>query len=40
MRQEADPDITKALEDVYATEDSSIDPGLAAAQRRATAEEW
>lgn len=40
LRQESDPDITQALEDVYAAEDSSVDHRLAAAQRRATAEEW
>ncbi len=40
LRQESDPDITKALEAVYAAEESSLDRRLAAAQRRATAEEW
>jgi hypothetical protein len=40
LRQEPDPDVTKALEDVYATEASSLDRRLGAAQRRATAEKW
>jgi metal-responsive CopG/Arc/MetJ family transcriptional regulator len=40
LRQESDPEITDALEAVYAAEDSSLDRHLAAAQRRATAEEW
>jgi metal-responsive CopG/Arc/MetJ family transcriptional regulator len=40
LRQEPDPDVTKALEDVYASEESSLDRRLAAAQRRATAEKW
>jgi len=40
LRQEPDEDITKALEAVYEEENSSLDHRLAAAQRRATAEEW
>jgi metal-responsive CopG/Arc/MetJ family transcriptional regulator len=40
LRQEPDPDVTKALEAVYMAEDSSLDPRLASAQRRATAEKW
>ncbi len=40
LRQEPDLDVTKALEAVYMTEDSSLDHRLAAAQRKATAEEW
>jgi len=40
LRQEPDLDITKALEAVYAAEDSALDRRLAAAQRKATAERW
>jgi metal-responsive CopG/Arc/MetJ family transcriptional regulator len=40
LRQEPDLDVTKALEAVYAAEDSSLDRPLAAAQRRATTEKW
>jgi metal-responsive CopG/Arc/MetJ family transcriptional regulator len=40
LRQEPDEDVTRALEAVYSGEDSSLDRRLAAAQRRATAEEW
>jgi metal-responsive CopG/Arc/MetJ family transcriptional regulator len=40
LRQEPDQDVTKALEAVYAVEDSSLDRRLAAAQKRATAETW
>jgi len=40
LRQEPDEDVTKALERVYAAERSSLDRHLAAAQQRATAEEW
>ena len=40
LRQEPDLDVTRALEAVYAAEESSLDSPLAAAQRRATAEKW
>jgi metal-responsive CopG/Arc/MetJ family transcriptional regulator len=40
LRQEPDLDVTRALEAIYSTEDSSLDSPLAAAQRRATAEKW
>ena len=40
LRAEPDEDVTKSLEAVYAKEDSRLDPGLAAGQRRATAEKW
>ncbi len=40
LNEEPDDAITKALERVYATEESALDRRLAAAQRRATAEEW
>jgi len=40
LNEEPDDAITKALERVYATEESGLDRRLAAAQRRATAEEW
>jgi hypothetical protein len=40
LRQEPDLDVTKALEAVYATENSALDRRLAAAQKRATAEKW
>lgn len=40
LNEEPDDAIIKALEHVYPTEDSALDPRLAAAQRRATAEEW
>jgi len=40
LRQEPDLDVTKALEAVYLSEDSSLNRPLARAQRRATAEKW
>lgn len=40
LGEEPDIEITKALEFVYATAESRLDQGLAAAQRRATAEKW
>jgi len=40
LNEEPDDAITKALERVYATEESALDRRLAGAQRRATAEEW
>ena len=40
LRQEPDLDVTKALEAVYLTEESSLDRPLDRAQRRATAEKW
>lgn len=40
LAEEPDEALTKALERVYAAEESALDPRLAAAQRRATAEEW
>ncbi len=40
LSEQPDADITKALERVYATEESRLDRGLVAAQRRATAEKW
>ncbi len=40
LRHEPDLDVTRALEAVYAAEDSALDHPLAAAQRRATAEQW
>ncbi|HEX2679783.1 MAG TPA: ChpI protein [Candidatus Dormibacteraeota bacterium] len=40
LSQEPDDEVTKALQNVYATDQSRIDPRLAAAQRRATAEKW
>jgi len=40
LRQEPDQDVTKALEAVYREQNSSLDRHLAAAQRRATAEQW
>lgn len=38
----AEPDdaITARLDELYATEDSVVDPALADAQRRAVAEPW
>lgn len=39
LAHESDDDVTARLNDVYATESSALDPGLAAAQRRAIAEE-
>jgi metal-responsive CopG/Arc/MetJ family transcriptional regulator len=33
-------DVTAQLNEVYEREDSTLDPALAAAQRRAIAEEW
>jgi hypothetical protein len=35
-----DDDVTAALDDVYATEPSSLDPHTAAAQARAVDEAW
>jgi metal-responsive CopG/Arc/MetJ family transcriptional regulator len=40
LDHDPDQDVTRALEVVYSKERSSIDRGLAAAQRRATAEKW
>ena len=40
LRREPDEDVTRALEQVYATERSSLDRPLAAAQRKSTAEKW
>ncbi len=40
LSEEPDADVTKALERVYAAEESGLDPSVAAAQRRATAESW
>jgi antitoxin MazE6 len=40
LKEEPDAQLTKALEDVYATEESALDPRLAARQRRATVETW
>ena len=40
LGHDPDHDITRALEAVYSKEKSSMDPGLMAAQRRATAEKW
>ena len=40
LNEDPDDAITKALERVYAIEESALDRRLAATQRRATAEEW
>ena len=40
LAEEPDEALTKALESVYAEEESAVDRRLAVAQRRATAEEW
>jgi len=40
LSEEPDAEVTKALERVYAAEESALDRRLAAAQRRATAEKW
>ena len=40
LGHDPDQDVTRALEAVYSKERSSVDRGLAAAQRRATAEKW
>jgi metal-responsive CopG/Arc/MetJ family transcriptional regulator len=40
LAEEPDDAMTRALELVYATEESALHPRLAAAQRRATAEQW
>ena len=40
LAEEPDDALTKALERVYATEESALDTRLAAAQRRATADKW
>lgn len=40
LDEEPDAAITKALERIYSTEESDLDRRLAAAQRRATVEEW
>lgn len=37
---EPDEEVTKALEQVYAAQESTLDRRLAAAQRRATTEKW
>ena len=40
LAEEPDDAITRALEHVYFDVDSALEQRLAAAQRRATAEEW
>ena len=40
LAHEPDDAITARLDEVYADEDSPVDAGLAAAQRRAVAEAW
>ena len=40
LSEEPDLEVTKALERVYASEESRLDRGLAAAQRKATVEKW
>ena len=40
LDQDADDEIASALQAVYSKERSTVDRGLAAAQRRATAEKW
>lgn len=40
LDNEPDAEVTKALEQVYAAEESTIDRRLATAQRKATAEKW
>lgn len=40
LNEEPDDAVTRALDRVFATEGSIVDQRLAAAQRRATAEEW
>ena len=40
LREEPDDAVTARLDEVYASEDSAVDPALAAAQRRAVAEPW
>ena len=40
LDEEPDSEVTKALESVYGTLESTLDGRLAAAQRRATAEKW
>jgi len=40
LKEEPDDAITRALERVYVNEESAVDRRLAAAQRRATAEQW
>jgi metal-responsive CopG/Arc/MetJ family transcriptional regulator len=40
LNEEPDAAVTRALEEVYATVESSLDHRLAASQRKATAETW
>jgi len=40
LDQDPDDEVTRALQAVYSNEKSAVDRGLAAAQRRATAEKW
>jgi metal-responsive CopG/Arc/MetJ family transcriptional regulator len=40
LGEEPDDAVTARLDEVYATEDSAVDPLLAAAQRKAVTEPW
>ena len=40
MALESDASITARLDEIYSDEQSRLDPGLARAQTRATAEDW
>jgi metal-responsive CopG/Arc/MetJ family transcriptional regulator len=40
VAQESDLSITARLDEIYAAEDSRLDPALAGAQARTVAEEW
>lgn len=40
LGEEPDDAITARLDEVYVTEDSAVDPAVAAAQRGAVAEPW
>jgi len=40
LDQDPDDEVTRALQAVYSKEKSTVERGLAAAQRRATAEKW